>query len=245
MPIFDVHGHIGVWPFPIPACDVSDVQALMRRHGIGACLVSSAKAIVYDMEEGNAELAEAIRDAEGVYGYVVVNPNYLDRSRAELDRYYARSKLVGAKIHPSYSRTPIGANSMRALVAEVARRGRPLLIHCWGEGEVAAAGRLAMEFPSLAIILGHGGGGAWREGAQAAAEHPNLYVEFCCSVAHKGKIAEAVRVAGPGKVLFGSDLTLLDPGYTLGLVQDAGLDEAKTRMILWDNARNLFRKWMP
>jgi hypothetical protein len=36
---------------------------------------------------------------------------------------------VGAKIHPSYSRTPIGANSLRALAAEVARRGRPLLTH--------------------------------------------------------------------------------------------------------------------
>ena len=44
--------------------------------------------------------------------------------------------------------------------------------------------------------------------------------------------------------MFGSDLTLLDPGYTLGLVQDAGLDEKETEMILWDNAHSLFEEWI-
>jgi len=245
MPIFDVHAHIGVWPFPIPACDIGDVRALMRRFDIGACAISSAKAIVYDMEEGNVETARAIADCEGALGYVVVNPNALERSCAELDRYYVQPKFVGAKIHPSYSRTATGSDAMRALVAEVAERGRPLLIHCGGESEVAAADRLAADFPRLRIILGHGGAGAWREGAQAAAARPNVYVEFCGSIAHRGKIAQAARIAGAEKVLFGSDLTLLDPGYMLGLVEDAALDQRETEMILWRNARNLFEEWMP
>jgi predicted TIM-barrel fold metal-dependent hydrolase len=244
MPVFDVHAHLGAWPFPIQASRIEDIEALMRRCEIRACLVSSTKAIVYDMEEGNADVAAAIAGREGLFGYVVVNPNFLERSCAQLDEYYGRPQFAGAKIHPSYARTPMAADSLRALVAEVARRGRPLLIHCNG-GEVAAAARLAAGFPALPIILGHAGFDAWPEAARAAAEQANVYLEFCGTTAHRDKIRGAVDLAGARKVLFGSDLTLLDPGYGLGLIEDSGLDERTTRMILWENARNLFEEWMP
>ena len=55
------------------------------------------------------------------------------------------------------------------------------------------------------------------------AERPNLYLEPCSGLSPWGKLEKTIAAVGAERVLYGSDLTLLDPGYTIGLVTGAEL----------------------
>jgi hypothetical protein len=212
----------------------------MDRRGIERCVVSSAEAIVYDMREGNRLLAEALEGQERLLGYVVVNPNYPGESEAELEKYLKNPRFRGVKIHGGYSGKSWSSSEMRGLLAMAARWRKPLLIHAGGESDVRALAETARALPELPVILAHAGGDGWKEAIGAARQLRNLYVEFSSSAAHRQRISEAVKAAGAEKVLFGSDLTLLDPAVMLGMMEDAGLSEQEQRRVMWDNAVRLF-----
>jgi hypothetical protein len=240
MKVFDIHVHLGRWPFPIRAQSPDDIVELMDKRGIEKCVVSSTMAIVYDMKEGNRLLAQALEGNDRLLGYVVANPNYLDESQAELETYLSNPRFRGVKIHGGYSRKSCSSPEMRELLATVARWRKPLLIHVGGESEVRTLAETACALPGMPVILAHAGGGAWREATAAAKEIESLHLEFSASAAHRERIGEALRVAGAHKVLFGSDMTLLDPAIMLGMMDDAGLTEAQRKRLMWDNAERLF-----
>ncbi len=239
MDIIDVHAHFGKWPFPIPERDGRGMLALMDEHGISRAIVSSVVGIVYDMEEGNARVAELAAESGRFLGYVVVNPNFPDRSRREMDRYFANPAFVGAKIHPSYSRCPIAGERTQALIAEVSARGKPLLIHTAGAAEVMALD-LATGQPGPPVIMGHAGADAWREGIRAAARNPRLHLDFCASYSERDKIEQALAVAGAEKIVFGSDLDLISPACVLGMCESVEMSPAQRERILAGNARGIF-----
>lgn len=239
MAIIDVHAHFGEWPFPARALDAPGMLALMDRHGIARAIFSSVLAIVYDMEEGNRRLAETLKASERLFGYVVLNPNFPERSRREMDRYFDHPAFVGAKLHASYSRSPIGSERTQRLIAEVAARGKPLLLHTWGAADIAAvAATTAAEGPP--VIMGHAGADAWREGIRAAAENPRLYLDFCSSYAERDKIAQALAGAGAEKIVFGSDMDLIAPSFTLAMFEDTPMSDSQRDAICAANARRIF-----
>lgn len=157
--IIDVHAHLHTdsYRFPIRASGLSTALADCDHHRIETMIASSSVGIFYDMEAGNAEMLELIEDTLRFHGYVVVNANYLERSCAEMDRYYQHPSFVGAKIHCEYSQQPTGGEPMRALFAEIAKRGRPVKIHNDGPGWQYAIRDLARAHPQLPIIVAHGG----------------------------------------------------------------------------------------
>jgi predicted TIM-barrel fold metal-dependent hydrolase len=57
----------------------------------------------------------------------------------------------------------------------------------------------------------------------------------------KGKLEEAVDKAGAEKIMFGSDLTLLNPAHTIGMVMDAEISENDKEKIFYLNAKRVFR----
>ena len=214
--------------------------ALMDEHGIARAIASSVVAIVYDMEEGNARVAELVETSDRFLGYVVVNPNFPERSRREMDRYFRHPSFVGAKIHPGYSRSPIASERTQALIAEVAARGKPLLIHTAGAGEVEALDR-ATQASGPPVIMAHAGGDAWREGIRAAAQNQRLYLDLCSSYAERDKVGQALAVAGAEKTVFGSDMDLIHPGFMLAMFDSVDMSDAERGRILAGNARSIFR----
>jgi len=167
----------------------------------------------------------------------VVNPNYLEASRAEMARYLHCDNFVGVKIHCEYSQTPTASDKMKALFAEIARYGRPVLIHNAGAGWAEALRDLALAHPHLPIILAHGGGfGTGR----IVADAPNIYLEFCGSGLTRGVIADALATLGPERLLFGTDQDLFDPAFILGTYYDTGFTAEQADMIMYGNAKRLF-----
>jgi len=239
-PVVDVHQHNGPWPFPGRWGGIELNLRLMERCGIDAAIVSSGEAIVDDMVGGNARLARAIADHPNLYGYVVVNPRQPTLSARELERYANVPRFVGAKVHTSYSATPMGEPRMADLFAVLARWGRPVLIHTWGVGEVRALRELARRHPDLSIVVAHAGGDAWREAIEAARAAPNLYLDFCISSPERGRIERAVAALGPERVLFGTDSTLLDPRYMRSCFEEAEIAPEHRPLIMGGNAIRLF-----
>ncbi len=240
-PKIDVHGHIGPWPFPMGDCGVADLERMMRASGIELAMISSTKAIVSDFVEGNAEMARDLEKTDMLLGYVTVNPNYLDESVKELEKYLAMPKFVGVKLHPAYAGVSIDSDATRRLAAEVARYQVPWLIHTMGPGEPAKIKKLANEFPEMPIIMGHGGAAAWPEAIEVITSVANVYTEVCTSQAHRTKVRATIDTAGTDRLLFGTDLGLFDPAYGLGVYEEAGLNTEEESAIMRENAKRLFK----
>lgn len=242
MPHIDVHLHLGKWNFPEAVVSPTEMVATLSRWDIQQGIVSSSQAIVYNFLEGNAWLAGAIAPHPELFGYVVLNLNYPDESEAEMARYLPDPKFVGAKIHPMYCRQKMDSPNAARLLRKLAEYGKPLLLHTYSSPLETPWNvvPLAKTLPQLPIILGHMGGDRWDLGLEAASQSPNLFVEPCCSWADPGKVVAAVRKLGAERVLFGSDYTLFDPGYALGMVTGAALAAEQKEMILGENARRLF-----
>lgn len=239
-PIIDVHGHNGPWPFPMWDADYDVLNDLMSRRGVSKTIISSTQSIVNDFVEGNAELAGMLEKCDNLLGYVTINPSYPQQSLEDVDRYLAMPQFVGIKFHPAYAGVSIDSEASFALFEKIAPRKTPLLVHTWGHGEPSKVRRLARQFPEMPIIMGHGGVSAWKEAIDVLKNSPNVYTEFCSSVAEPGKIRGTIDAVGKDRVLFGTDSGLFDPAFCLGLYEEADLDQEERKAILWDNAVKLF-----
>lgn len=240
MPIIDVHAHWGTWPFPIRANSIADINAMLERFDIEKCILSSTEAIVHDFVKGNRLLADAISGQPRLLGYVTINPNYVDISSEELKKYLTKENFVGVKFHCEYTGKTITAPETRECFKACRRYDKPILVHCFGQAAVAQLVEIAVEFQSLNFIMGHMGGGDWRAGVEAAAEHFNVFVEPCASLADRDKIRYAIDKMGDRRVLFGSDQTLINPAFVAGMVRDADVTLQQKERIFYRNAKELF-----
>lgn len=238
----DAHAHYGMWNFPIPDCGTTDnLLRLCEQYDITRAACSSALAILYNMEEGNAELAAAFEPHEQLLGYVYVNPNFIAESVAEMERYLPQKQFVGTKIYTGgYSGVGADARIFSEMVDEVARLAGVILVHCGSYAVARTIAGYAEKHPGLSFILGHAGGTECDRVAELAAANPNIFMEFCCSWAGEGKIARAVERCGPQQIVFGTDMDLIDPAFMIGMYETAGLSDDEKRMIYYDNAAALF-----
>jgi predicted TIM-barrel fold metal-dependent hydrolase len=237
--IIDVHSHLGYWRFPIRDEGYNPARMLerMRRYGVSRSVLSSYDSMRYDMERGNRAVAQAIEDHPELYGYVELNPHRLRDSCREMDRYYASPQFAGCEVELDHVPSPTGGDKVRALFAEIARRGKPVLFRPAADKDASAERQLALENPQLAIIHAHGFSPDW---AVAVKDAPNLCVEFNQSDPPQGNIRAALDILGPKRVLFGSDQTLLSVGASVGLYLDAGLSPEESHHVLSANAKRLF-----
>lgn len=242
MEIIDVHTHAGRWMFSMRPHTFQELAAMERAAGIDVFVVSSAKAIVYDFVEGNAELAAALEGQPGAFGYVVVNPHYLELSLQELARYRHHPRFIGMKLHGDQQGFALEETAVGRLVEAAAQAGWPVLVHTFSVATALQLRELARRFAGHPFIMAHMGGAQWRAAIPVVAEMANVYLDPCSSYPHAGKIEAAVAAVGPERVLFGSDASLFDPWFVRGVVESANLDAAVRRRIYRDNALAVFGK---
>lgn len=113
-------------------------------------------------------------------------------------------------------------------------------------GEVSAADLLATEYPDVNFIIPHLGSFADDWKAQSAfllplARYPNIHTDTS-GVRRFDLLEDAVRLAGPHKILFGSDGPWLHPGVELAKVRALRLTPAAERLVLGENWLRLTRR---
>jgi predicted TIM-barrel fold metal-dependent hydrolase len=201
-----------------------------------------------DVTLGNDEmLALQARESHRVRSYVTVNPNDTTHALEEIARCAERG-AVGIKLAASRrADDPL----LDPIAAEAERRGFPVLHHIWQHrtrewpnqeiSDGADLGRLAARHPRVSFILAHiGGGGDYRHTFPAVEDLPNVYLDISGSGVDRGMLDDAVRAVGPGRLLWGSDITMETALAKLRALEVIGLDADAMADIRWRTAARIF-----
>lgn len=254
MKIIDVHAHVGKWhTWHVPSRQwtleqqLCGIDRLMDRLEYECCIVSSLRALKQDITEGNREVLTAVESRDRIHGYVVASPHYVEQSIAEIDKYATHPKFLGIKNHPVITRERVNTRRNLEILDHVRRKGYrlPVLLHTYDVADCRSVIDAAERFPDQVFIMGHMCGPEWRRCvdllADAADACANVYVEpASCSHPVAGKIRYARDKLGTGRILFGTDMDLINPAFGLGMILGADISDEDRRMILHDNAVALF-----
>jgi uncharacterized protein len=196
-----------------------------------------------DYARANRAVASIVaRQPERFYGFAFLHARN-DRGRVEhLVREAVESfGFVGIKVHRHDARIS------REICEAAAAFNLPVLYDV--VGEIAICELLAEEYPNVRFIIPHLGSFAddWR--AQIGlidhlVRHPNIYTDTS-GVRRFDILVDAVRRAGPGKVLFGSDGPWLHPGVELAKVRALKLPAVAEKRVLGDNLLDLISPILP
>ncbi|MGA2739510.1 MAG: amidohydrolase family protein [Bryobacteraceae bacterium] len=193
-----------------------------------------------DYAEANRQLARIVaRYAGRLIGFAFVHPRRdAGRIFQMIQRAVSLWRFRGIKVH--------GFEAMPTReVCEAARAFRlPVLADVAGRAEVVEM--LAPQYPDVNFIIPHLGSYAddWRAHQRVIDQlvrYPNVYTDTS-AVQRFDYIVEAVRRAGPRKVLFGSDGPWLHPGVEIHKIKLLGLPPEKEALILSGNALRLLRQ---
>ncbi len=202
-----------------------DTSAALDKYLHRATLAGIERTVLFAALHSNYSLANrevariVARQPERFYGYAFVHARrdrgrILDMVRQAVEEY----GFVGIKLHRHDA--PINRE-----VCEAARAyGLPVLYDV--TGQVAVCELLAREYPEVNFIIPHLGSFAddWRAHVALTdhlVRHPNIYTDTA-GVRRFDFLEEALRRAGPGKILFGTDGPWLHPGVELSKIKALG-----------------------
>jgi len=200
-----------------------------------------------DVTAGNDALLELMSlHRSRIKGYVCVNPNFTDHALGEIDRCLSRG-MIGIKLAASRRADdplldPIGR--------EAAARRVPILHHIWQHrrrewpgqeaSDAVELAALASRHPAVPFILAHlGGGGDWLHSLHAVRGVPNVFIDLSGSGVDGGMLEGALAAVGPGRLLFGCDLTI-DTGWAKLRYLERSISGEAIERVRWRNAASIF-----
>ncbi|HHW39888.1 MAG TPA: amidohydrolase [Syntrophomonadaceae bacterium] len=187
----------------------------------------------------NRYVEAACRAQPGILrGFACIDPHQADAVEV-LEKSFEKG-FRGLKLSPMTHQFSFASKAVAALAACCGDYGYPLYSHVvYGPGaSTARFVALARQFPKTNFILGHMGfGPADREAAEAAARLDNLFLET--STGNFLHIQEAVKKAGAGKIIFGSEFPLSHPAVELKKILLLELGDGERDRILGKNIAEL------
>ncbi len=247
--IVDFHAHVS-------DTDYGNMDILARQlgeAGIDKCVIVPGGMMdvrimtlyVMGEKDSNPEIpnhvvAEAMAKYPGkMYGMVCINPLDKDGSAAALEGAI-RGGFVGLKLNPMSHKFAFSGETLQSAIRECAKRHWPVYSHTLFD--VGATTKkyceLARKNPDANFVIGHMGFGPSDVTAfNLAKELDNVYLEAssACTLA----ISEALRIAGPGKVVFGSEYPMNLPEIQLFQIRKMGLGKDDAEAVLYRNAVRL------
>lgn len=200
-----------------------------------------------DLDIANEFLVDLTRaHPTRIKGYVCLNPNYTDHALAAIEQC-AAAGMIGVKLAASRrADDPL----LDPIAAEASRRGLPVLHHIWQNrrrdwpgqeaSDASELARLARRHPGAIFILAHiGGGGDWLHSLHAVRAVPNIMVDLSGSGVDAGMLEACVRSVGPGRLLWGADLTLCTGWAKLRYLEHL-LPGDQFEQVAWRNAVGIF-----
>jgi predicted TIM-barrel fold metal-dependent hydrolase len=240
--IIDCHCHAGKGDgLTGPWDTAAPLEKYMRRAaraGINRTVVFAA--FHSDYAVANREVARIVASRpDRFYGFAFIDAAR-DRGRVAklVQQAVEEFGFVGIKVHRHEAR-------ITREVCKVARAfSLPVLYDVMGE--VSVCELLAQEYPEVAFIIPHLGSFAddWR--AQLAlidhlARHPNIYTDTS-GVRRFDLLEQAVKRAGPHKILFGSDGPWLHPAVELAKIRALRLPPEAEQLVLGENLLRLIAR---
>lgn len=240
--IYDVHGHIGIFPNTNKFnTDYKSVVKVMDRIGIEKTIISSADAILGNLQEGNDEVEDAVKNSSGkLMGYITINPLCENGLTHEITRLENKD-FVGIKYHPAYSKTPINDEKMQEVLNYINDKGYILLVHAFSKGEVEKTYDVIKEFPDIKFIIAHSGTqSGYKLTAEIIKNYENAYCDISISMPKSDMLEHLVKYGDENKILFGSDTPLTDPSIQIGRILLSDISDIAKEKILGKNFVKLF-----
>jgi hypothetical protein len=209
--------------------------------------------------EQNDYLIEAVgRFPDRIIGFAAIQPAAGERALREAERALKAGLGGIGELMPhgqgyQLDQSQEGTRLLAPLAELAVGLGVPILTHTSepvghlypGKGDVTVQTlvNLATAFPDLKLICGHWGGGLlfYELMKEVAAALTNVYYDTAASpYLYDPRVYRAAAIlAGPEKILFGSDYPLLHIARCARQVVDAGLPAEETERILGLNAARL------
>ena len=206
-----------------------------RRAGIARTVVFPA--FHTDYTTANRELARIVaRWRPRLIGFAMVNAKSdAGRVREMVREAVTRHGLRGLKIH--------GHEAMPTReVCDAAREfGVPIIVDVAGKAHVIDM--FAPAYPDVRFVIAHLGSFAddWRAHERVIeqmARYPNVFGDTS-GVRRFDYLLQAIKRAGPRKLIFGSDGPWLHPGLELHKIRLLGLPRQAEALVVGGNARHL------
>jgi predicted TIM-barrel fold metal-dependent hydrolase len=239
--IIDGHVHIGVGNFFHMRADADLLLRLADKAGVDKLFVTELNSLFYDMGEGNDSLArDVVAHPDRLIGYCSIpTPRMGQRVIDEIRRCHEKYGFRGVKIY-SHPEAPITEAATYPLLEIAAEYGMPILSHTTPD----ECDHLMQHVPQAPLVMAHMGGhpyafGDWHRAVAVAKKHPNLLLDTASSQIDNGMLEHAVAELGPEKILYGSDMPLLDPFSQTAKVTGAELDDRAKALILGGNLQRL------
>jgi len=236
--IVDFHCHAGrgdgMTGPPFTDAPLGKYLRRAREAGIGRTVVLPC--FHSDYAKANEELARIVAANPRLIGFAFVHARRdAGRIRAMVRRAVREWGFRGIKVHAT------DAPPTRE-VCEAARENRiPILVDV--VGRVHLLHMLAPQYPDIPFVVAHMGSfwDDWRAQqpmVDLLVRYPNVYADTS-GVRRFDYLVEAVRRAGAGKLLFGSDGPWLHPALELQKIRLLRLPADQEALILGGNAQRL------
>lgn len=245
--MIDAHAHLGYQQSHAIKAEVEEVVSVADKLNLDKICVSGTSPNFF---EANRLVNNAMKEyPQKILGYAWINPHYGEKAIKEMEKCIREYGMIGIKLHYA-DWYPTDSPIVFPVIKKAIDLDIPILFHASGsisqfqsrrpEGGIKALVTLADYFPEAAIMMAHMGsapsyGGDWVTAVFAAKKHDNLIMDTTSSVIDTGMIEMAVKQVGAERIVYGSDMPLLDPFTQLGKVKTAKISEEEKRLILGDN----------
>ncbi len=230
------------WDQPGSAWTLADrwVQE-MDAHGVlRAALIASIPG------DETSVAAAVARHPQRLVGFFMLDPSAPDAA-ARTSRALGELGLRGICLFPAMHHVPLTDDRIGAIVALAAEHpGTAVFVHCGALsigvrkklglpsrfnpalGDPLAVAHLAAAYPKVPFIIPHFGAGLLREALMAADMCRNIYLDTSSSnswirytpgLTLDAVFAAALAVAGPSRLLFGSDSSFFPRGWQKGIYE--------------------------
>ena len=147
--------------------------------------------------------------------------------------------MRGLKIY-STPEMSIAEPAMIPILEVCAELNMPILAHT----TPAECDYLMSHVPEVSFIMAHAGGqpyaqGDWNRAIMIASKHSNLYLDTACSTIDTGFVETCIRTLGADRVIFGTDVPLLDPSPQLEKARQVRLSGEERALYMGGNILRL------
>ncbi|MBU0477184.1 amidohydrolase family protein [bacterium] len=252
--IIDVHTHLGKDAnFYYPDVSIKKILYIMDKLGIDKICSSHLACLGGEFGYGYKETLKAFDEGKKrIYGYFVYNPNLIKESLYWMKKHRDDKRFIGIKIHPAFHQSFPHVDEYVPLWKYAENFSLPVLTHSWERdvnnprqsfSQPHLFSQVLDKYPKLRLILAHSGG-RYHGHLQAitlAKKYKNVYLDLAGDSFSFGLIEHLVKEVGSKKILFGSDLTWIDPRANLGRIFQAKITDKDKEKILGLNAVNLWK----
>jgi predicted TIM-barrel fold metal-dependent hydrolase len=251
--IIDSHMHLGIGP-NVLYYNYRDerVVELQKKYNVEISICSHCISF-YDLSLQIPEIIK-IQEKYGPFFYwnLVYNPKNASESLKIIEDNRTKINFAGVKIHPVLHETRIDNKLYEPLWEYASSQDIVVSSHTWSpytdnpkqfNGNPLLFESVLQKYPKLKIILGHSGGkiNFYPEVINFVSKHENVYMDFSGDTIYPPVFKMVLEKAGKGKILFGTDMPMMDIRYHAASVLSADIGDCDREDIFYNTAAKLYK----